>query len=324
MTKTQEFVAPRRESLEDTIIEEGNEDEQDSKERGAPFTAEGTKNPQDVNEPQPQHFHATTELHRHEILALFACFICPLLGGWLLHAIRGQLSRPSEGLISNYNLSVFLLASEICPLAHLMRMIQARTLYLQRTVNADAHEEPKLDFAVISDLTKRIDELESYAADTSTAHSSPNAHSDLGDQIKTDVRKGLQPDLDALNRAVRRYEKKLVALTMQTESRLQDLESRMSDAITLAAAAERSTASKSGRGSPAIVLFDWVSTALLLPLQAGWTVVSFPARLSTAIFGIFENYVGNKVRKEMRTAGRAGSGQSRKGVVGSRAPKKAM
>lgn len=54
-----------------------------------------------------------------------------------------------------------------------------------------------------------------------------------------ETRKCLQPELDALNRAVRRYEKRTTISSLQTEARLQDLECRLKDVVVLAAAAQR-------------------------------------------------------------------------------------
>ena len=48
-----------------------------------------------------------------------------MLGAYLLHTIRGQLTRPSEGLVSDYNLTIFLCAAEIRPVSHLIKMIHA-------------------------------------------------------------------------------------------------------------------------------------------------------------------------------------------------------
>lgn len=287
-----------------------------------------TKNEGTIIQPSPQS-GAAAELRVHELLALLACFVFPIIGAWLLHHIRAQLSRPSEGLVSNYNLTIFLLASELRPLSHLVKMIQVRTLYLQRTVAAEHPEEgPKIDLV---DISSRLDELEAHVADSSAAAAaaanSPNSSVVQQQQITAEVRKSLQPDLDALNRAVRRYEKKATILSMQVESRLQDLEARMSDAITLAAAAERNI-SKSNlkRGSYVLVLLDWLSRGLLLPVQVVWAVVSLPASLACSMWGIMEGYVGNKIRREMKTAGRTGAsgGHGRKGAAGGRGAKKTI
>ncbi|KAI4116886.1 MAG: hypothetical protein LQ345_002772 [Seirophora villosa] len=315
----------KRECSEDTIIEEEEEEAGDDITK-APDPATDEQQGQARSLPPDQRqSRATTELRRHELFALFACFLSPILGGWLLHAIRSQLSRPSEGLVSNYNITVFLLAAEVRPLSHLLKMVQARTLYLQRTLGGDVHEEAKLDGSIVKDMAKRLDDLEACVANIQVSGNVSSLTPEYTDQMKAEVRNSLQPDLDALNRAVRRYEKRMVALTIQTESRLQELESRMSDAITLAAAAERSSnMTSSRRGSSALIVFDWVSTAVFLPLQATWAIVSFPAKVAGTVMGMLEDYVGNKVRREMKTAGRTSSGHSRKSAPGPRGAKKAM
>lgn len=100
---------------------------------------------------------------------------------------------------------------------------------------------------------------------------------------------------------------------MQTESRLADLESRLSDAITLAAAAERNV-HNFNRKSYAAVLLEWVSAAVLLPLQAGYTAAMMPVRVAGGALGMVEGFVGGKVRKEVRTAVGIGRGSGGGGV----------
>jgi len=224
------------------------------------------------------------------------------MGAWLLHAIRGKLSRPSEGLVSNYNLTIFLLASELRPLIHLVKMGQSRTLHLQRIANTSPYEEDKVDEEKVLDLSRRLEELEALVAEASTETGASGSSNKNAVQVTTEVRRALQPDLDALNRAVRRYEKRATILTMQTESRLQDLESRMTDAISLAAAAERSNQSQ--RQSFAAILIDWLCAAMVLPMQVLWEFVSLPARIAAKVLTVARGYVGGKVQKEMKTAGR--------------------
>ena len=85
----------------DTILEEPeDEDNQDSQE------ATGSTIPPKASlKPSTEHARATRELRFHENVALVACFLGPLAGAWLLHTIRGALSRPAEGLVSDYNLT---------------------------------------------------------------------------------------------------------------------------------------------------------------------------------------------------------------------------
>ena len=253
------------------------------------------------------------------------CFLSPAGGAWLLHHIRRQLTRPSEGLVSNYNLTIFLLAAELRPLSHLIKLIQARTLHLQRIVNTNTcpSTPDKISPATITDLQDRLAELEKHIADTHT--NGPAAKSPPPD-LNTEVRKTLQPDIDALNRAVRRYEKRTTILSLQTDSRLQNLEKRLGDAITLAAAAERSSQSshqrrRSGVGVILNILDD-VATLVSLPLHVCWTVLALPwrfiASLVASVRAGANGWIGRKVRREMKTAGviekKAGSGGDKRRV----------
>lgn len=245
------------------------------------------------------------------MLALLTCFVCPLIGTWLLHHIRSQLSRPSEGLVSNYNLTIFLLASELRPLSHLIKLVQARTLHLQRIASPINNDLSSLNPQSLSVLTARLDELEAHIAsshsDAKPTTNSNTPHSSNQETINT-VRKSLIPDIEALNRAVRRYEKRATLLSMQTESRLSELESRLSDAITLAAAAERNVSNINRKSAPAM-LVEWISVAVLFPLQAGYGALMFPMRIVSGALGWVEGVVGGKVRREIRTA--VGTGKER-------------
>lgn len=78
---------------------------------------------------------AAKELRMNERLALLTCFVGPCVGGWLLHAIRSQLSRPSEGLVSNFNITIFVLAAELRPAAQVVKLLRSRTLHLHSIVH---------------------------------------------------------------------------------------------------------------------------------------------------------------------------------------------
>ena len=226
----------------------------------------------------PAHEAAANELYTHEILALLSCFIFPLLGAYLLHTIRSQLSRPSEGLVSNYNLTIFLLASELRPMAHLVKLIQSRTLHLQRVVNANPYDTVSgKGTGDIPDLVRRLEDLEARNSTAETSPGNSTSESPLNGKqsalLTADVRRTLQPDLDALNRAVRRYEKRATLQAFQTESRLLDLEAKLNDAISLAAAAANN--SQRQRGFTGIIV-EWVATAVVLPLQAFAALASLP------------------------------------------------
>lgn len=276
---TEEFVA------NDIIPEEDGSEAHDDTTAAEAKAAPNQESPKRTATQQK----ASSELRVYEVLALLTCFLSPIFGAWVLHGIRSQLSRPSEGLVSNYNLTIFLLGSELRPLSHLIKLIQSRTLYLQRVLASNPYVGESISTEKVTDLAKRLDELERHIAENSISSSSqmtPTSPTATSGQVSTEVRKGLQPELDALNRAVRRYEKRTTMLTMQTESRLQDLEARMADAITLAAAAERGH-SISQRGS-ATILFNWICAVFVMPAKAIWTLVILPGRTFSAMIAATE------------------------------------
>jgi hypothetical protein len=231
----------------------------------------------------PAHEAATNELYTHEVLALLSCFVFPIFGAYLLHTIRSQLTRPSEGLVSNYNLTIFLLASELRPMAHLVKLIQSRTLHLQRVVNSNPYDTVNgKSVGDLKDLARRLEDLE---ARNTIAEAPQNSEPTLSGKqsavLTTEVRRTLQPDLDALNRAVRRYEKRATLQAFQTESRLHELEARLNDAISLAAAAANN--GQKQRGFTGIII-EWAATAIVLPLQAIGALASLPFKTMMALF----------------------------------------
>ncbi|KAI9892338.1 MAG: hypothetical protein M1814_001539 [Vezdaea aestivalis] len=225
---------------------------------------------------------ASAELQGHEILALISCFLGPLCGAYLLHTIRTQLSRPSEGLVSNYNLTIFLLAAEVRPLSHLVKMVQARTLYLQRNLASNPHSAPVSSPSYLVEISKRIEALEGLPSPLAALATPAPADTTIRSMV-TEVRRMTQPDLDALNRAVRRYEKRAQIQTMQTEARLLDLEQRIADSLALAASAAQTQRDRRG---VLMVALDGVKKILLLPMQAFVGLINFPAKTLGRLFGL--------------------------------------
>ncbi|KAF4968243.1 hypothetical protein FSARC_4334 [Fusarium sarcochroum] len=220
-----------------------------------------TEPTEELHERQPttQQQEALAELHFYEITALASCFVLPLLGAYLLHAIRSQLSRPSEGLVSNYNLTIFLLVSELRVLSHMIKLVQSRTLHLQRVVQGGPSKFQTTgnnNSEQLEAVLARLERLESrVAADESIAAQEPKQESSTktkqkDNAVARDVRNAIQPELDALNRAVRRYEKKATLLQFQTESRFSGVDARLDDAIALAASAAKNNASADNAPTP--------------------------------------------------------------------------
>jgi hypothetical protein len=249
--------------------------------------------------PPPAAVAATKELYIYELVALGSCFVFPIIGTWLLHAIRSKLSRPSEGLVSNYNLTIFLLAAEIRPFTHMLKMVQARTLHLQRVIASPPSDDSRIDVNKMLDLAKRLDELEAHVAETTAApvssiplggSQSPSSANDrepaqdVVAQAASEVQKTLQPELDALNRAVRRYEKRTTVMAFQIESRLQELETKVGDAVTLAAA--------NGRSGFIFTLIGWLRTVIALVVQKILGLASLPIYIASYILQSLKSFVG--------------------------------
>lgn len=247
----------------------------------SPTSRDGSRAPLEESRTDHRRSAATAaarELHVHELVALASCFVLPVIGTWLLHSIRYKLSRPSEGLVSNYNLTIFLLASEVRPFSHLLKMVQSRTLYLQRIVaSSPSLEEDKATASKLAELTTRIEELEAHIASTVAAPPKDPDHN-LVSQATGDIRKAIQPDIDALNRAVRRYEKRTTITSIQTDSRLRELDAQIRDALSLAAAAQRT--SPQGLHGLVSILLDYSYTALVIPVQILVSLVSIPSRIA--------------------------------------------
>lgn len=285
---------------------------------------------------------AIRELHIHELAALASCFVFPLIGTWMLHTIRAKLSRPSEGLVSNYNLTIFLLAAEIRPFKHLLRMVQTRTLYLQRVIASsdDDGDRDEIDASKILDLSKRLEELEAHVAETAASRLASNNNTNNNDNSNTDApreltpqeqeytlslvsqataeyRKGFQTDIDALNRAVRRYEKRTAVSSYQTESRLQLLEAKARDALSLAAAAQRSSAQQP-KGIFALLL-EWVSAAVLFPVHIGVSLASLPLFFAKRGALVCKDMVLGKAPTK-KSSGNAGGGSGSGSMSKGKAP----
>ncbi|KAI1187219.1 hypothetical protein F5B17DRAFT_400551 [Nemania serpens] len=227
---------------------------------------------------------AVKELYVHESVALLWCFIFPMLGAYLLHTIRNQLSRPSGGLVSDYNLTIFLCAAELRPVSHLIRMLQERTLHVQAIVAHNPHVQKVVTNDQIQALYDRLGELEARE----TPKESPGNATQfeippklLESAVGREFRKSIQPELEALNRAMRRYEKKLNLLAGQTDDRIEYVEDRLNDAIALVAVAAKNSNSQRRLTS---WLIDGIAAGILFPLQALSALLTFPFRTVSTLF----------------------------------------
>ncbi|KAI4663293.1 uncharacterized protein J4E78_003704 [Alternaria triticimaculans] len=239
---------------------------------------------------------AREALKRSEMLAFLGCFLGPLLGALLMHTIRGQLMR-AEGIVSDANLSIFLLIAEIPPVNRLIKMRTERILHLQRIVR-EAPREPVRP-ADTQQLSQRISELEGRLDSPQSAN---NNEVDV-EKLSAEVRQTTQLQLDALNRAVRRYEKRHMAQSLQIEARFQDLEARLGDTLALAAAAART----GQRPGVIAMTLSWIAGTISYMLQVTWDIAMYPFRTAAVAVSVAKSLF---VRDERQAKRRVKGGQS--------------
>lgn len=284
------------------------------------------KEEEDTSEGSTQHAaareNASIELRKQELFALFATFTFPAVAAYLLHIIRAQLSRPSTGLISDYNLCVFLLAAEFWPCRQVARLISARTMHLQRTVaELDDLEEAPVNKESVSSLTVRIAELEAKIADQSMfTPKLPIAQKADVTDLAAEIRKRYEPRLEGLERAVRRYEKRSATLAMVTEQRLQNLEIRMQDALSLAAAAAQRSNERNAPSKTLAFLTGLIAAPLRLIVNACLWPVHVVGDLYSKLMSLL---FGSKPRRSGSKRGASKRSSSTKGGVDDRIKERA-
>jgi len=144
---------------------------------------------------------ATSNLRRTELLALVSCVLSPLIGGYLLHYIREFLSRPSEGVVSTFNITLFVMAAELRPALKLMEMIKLRSLHLQKVVHKETLEvkgaAPIGANVDVEPLKERISHLEGVIDDLRVSILRVQGGRE---EVVTGVREGVRGEVEALNR----------------------------------------------------------------------------------------------------------------------------
>ncbi|KAF1838992.1 hypothetical protein BDW02DRAFT_564324 [Decorospora gaudefroyi] len=285
---------------DDTIPEEDEEGYESptepSQDAATQPQAEDSSSPLPASTAQIQ---AGEALKRSELMAFAGCFLGPLLGALLMHTIRGQLMR-AEGIVSDANLSIFLLIAEIPPVNRLIKMRTERILHLQRIVR-EAPPNP-LKRTDAQQLSQRLAELETRF-DGAPGANTNNQHQEIDvEKISAEVRQTTQLQLDALNRAVRRYEKRHMAQSLQIEARFQDLEARLNDALALAAAAAR-TGQRPGMIAMSL---SWIAGTISYALQLGWDIAMYPFRTAATAVGVAKSLF---VRDERQAKRRGKGGQ---------------
>jgi hypothetical protein len=179
-------------------------------------------------------------------------------------------------------------------------LIEKRTVYWQRIVSPSDGDGSSVRATGLDEILKRIESLELQQTtepnadlslnDTNASNKQPATNSNT-DSLVESIKQTLQPQIDALNRAVRRYGQRAAAQSTLLDARLRHLDARTTDALALAAAAMRD-ASAMRRPRPKQ---PSVAGRLVGGLLATWTsvlgavvdLVLFPWRLLVDTGGYF-------------------------------------
>ena len=177
-------------------------------------------------------------------------------------------------------------------------MIQNRTLFLQKRINLETLQDPtKVDQTKVDDLIIRIEDLEAHIADGIASkdkgkeESSDMVVAKASSQATSETRKSMQPELDALNRAMRRYEKRSTISAVQHEARMQELETRVRDVVVLAAAAQRN-ADHQPRNF-ILILTNWLCALVVVPVGYLRLILSLPYRLLSSALAWPKRFFGS-------------------------------
>ncbi|KAK9370179.1 hypothetical protein V1509DRAFT_616949 [Lipomyces kononenkoae] len=153
---------------------------------------------------------AAAKLAHWEILSLATCFIGPILGGFLLHYLRGSLTSESAGgLVSNFNITLFVLTACVRGALILAELVKRRTLHLTDIARAQPRtrvEELECQVEFLEDEIRRLEGVIGSAA------------KEAGE---------IRPDVAALTRAMRRYEKNQALQSQEFVSQFQELENEI-------------------------------------------------------------------------------------------------
>lgn len=268
---------------DDTIHEEGEDSAAESPERPASSTNTTVESKRVDGAQMPTMPHvsnkARDELKRTELLAFVACFVGPLLGALILHNIRSQFThRTRDGIVTDLHLTIYMMGAEIRPMSRLMKMVTERTLHLQRIVREESRDQTGSTSS--HGLSQRLAELEAR-------FDGPTQNNDVdAAKITAEVRQSMQLQLDALNRAVRKYEKRHMAQSIQIEARFQGIDERLKDTLSLAAAAAR-TGQKPGIVA---MTLSWIASVFAYMLQTTWDIATYPFHVMSSLIETVQSF----------------------------------
>lgn len=106
--------------------------------------------------------------------------------------------------------------------------------------------------------------------------------------MTAEIRRALQPEIDALNRAVRRYEKRTAITNYQIESRFQNLESQLRDAVAVTPLPISERPDVSHGNDLLFKIFAWTYAVFTFFVRTAMSLAYLPVRVALSVLRPFK------------------------------------
>lgn len=197
-----------------------------------------------------------------ELQAFGGLIFAPICGAALLHYVRGTMARPANGLITNFNITVFILAAEIRPL---------KIAYTYLTARSEQLQEELIDVA-----PSRYDELANKMSTLESELRYLKGEASKNDNMAHANGSTDHADLEQIKQALRRFERHEMQLKQHYEEKLYSLERQLADL-----AHKSPIVQENHHASPLHLIF--------LPVKVCWALFTLPLRMLQSTAPTFKN-----------------------------------
>ncbi|KAG0356579.1 hypothetical protein BG005_004485 [Podila minutissima] len=161
---------------------------------------------------------AAASLRRQEFFSLLLVLASPFLGGYTLRYLKTFFSS-YEDYLSALNIELFIIASGIRPLTHLISLLKSRALHLQEQVHYPDTE--------VENLRRKVAAIEGELTQLRRAFATKREVLQVQDNV--------EPTLHQLTKQIKRHDKKETMLRSYTEERFAAVDEKMREYDTILA-----------------------------------------------------------------------------------------
>ncbi|KAG0320923.1 hypothetical protein BGZ99_004249 [Dissophora globulifera] len=161
---------------------------------------------------------AAASLHRQEFFSLLFVLASPFIGGYTLQYLKSFFSSYDDYL-SALNIELFIIASGIRPLTHLISLLKARALHLQEQVHYPDTE--------VELLKRKVSSIEAELSQLRRAFATKRDVLQVQDSV--------EPTLHQLTKQIKRHDKKETLLRSYAEERFASIDEKMREYDTILA-----------------------------------------------------------------------------------------